>query len=132
MSLTNYYEAKILNHVNNVATLTPEAHLHLGLSTTTPTDTGTNVTEPSGGSYARQQVTNGATFWATATAGNADNLAAVVYPEASAAWGTITYMVCWDAAEANVLWYGALTAQKVIGSGDQLTFSIGEVDQNLD
>ena len=55
MNASNYLENAALRHVLGIASFTPPSTVYCGLSTTTPNDAG-NVTEPSGGSYARQVV----------------------------------------------------------------------------
>ena len=57
---SDYLEAQILDHVLGGADFVRPATVHLALSTTTPTDAG-GITEPSGGAYARQAITNDAT-----------------------------------------------------------------------
>jgi len=97
----------------------------VGLSTTAPADDNTNVTEPSGGSYARIQHSDN-----TATPGNwtiatdtASNLAEVDFGTATGSWGTCTHFVIYDAVTAgNLLHYGTLTASKTIGNGDPVKF----------
>ena len=132
MSLTNYYEAKVLNHINGVAVLTPEAHLHFGLSTSTPAEDGTNITEPTGNNYARVQKTNSSALWGAASGGAADNIDAVTFPQASGNWGTCTHLVAWDADETHPIWFAPLSVQKTVSDGDTLSFAAGDIDETLD
>ena len=62
---SDYLEKKLLNHVFGGATYTPPATLYFGLATAAITDstTGTTVTEPSGGSYARSAPEQAAPDW---------------------------------------------------------------------
>jgi len=60
-SFTDFLENELLDHVFGNAAYTSPATLYIGLSTSTITDAGGNVTEPVGGSYARVPVTNNAT-----------------------------------------------------------------------
>ena len=85
-----------------------------------PTGGGTEVT---GGPYARTACTFGA-----ASSGSLTNSGACTFPQATAAWGTITaFGIFDDASGGNLLYYGNLTASKTINSGDQLTFAISGI-----
>jgi hypothetical protein len=99
---------------------------YVGLSTTTPTNTGTNVTEPSGGSYTRVAVTNNATNFPAATARGKSNGTIVTFPAATADWGIITHFVIYDAASAGTFWaWGELTAPVDVTSATQASFGVG-------
>jgi hypothetical protein len=56
MALTDYLEDKILQHVFMNVPYTPPTTVYVGLYTVAPTDIGTDGTEVTGGSYARQPV----------------------------------------------------------------------------
>lgn len=101
---------------------------YLALSTTIPTDAGGNISEPSGGSYARDQVT----AWDAAAAGATENTNEESFAQATGDWGTIVYMCIFDAASAgNELWRGDVTDQAV-GDGDTVKFPAGDIDVTLD
>ncbi|MBT4081995.1 MAG: hypothetical protein HN842_04305 [Gammaproteobacteria bacterium] len=83
-------------------------------------------TEVSGGAYARQAMSM------STTGDSSTNSAAVEYPTATASWGTVTHMAIYDAASGgNMLAHGALTASKIIDSGDVFRFPSGDVDITL-
>lgn len=113
--------------------------IYVGLSSTTPTQAGTNVTEPSGAGaedYAR--VATAAGDWNAATEADPavlDNLNAIAFPELTTAgqnWGTLTHFVLFDAATAgNVIGWGALGTSKNPTLGDTPTFGAGDLDVNL-
>lgn len=107
--------------------------VYVGLSSTTPTAAGTNVTEPSTGSYARV-VTSGAT-WTSAAAGAISNAAAITFPQATADWlsgANLTHAVLYDAASGgNLLSFGALAVAKSVSSGDTAQIAIGDLDITL-
>jgi hypothetical protein len=78
--------------------------------------------EPSGDGYARQQVAF------TVSNGVATLADAEAFGPATGNWGTIASAAIFDAATAgNVLAVGALTASRVIESGDTLTVAAGAV-----
>ena len=70
--------------------------LEMGLSTTTPTADGTNITEPSAGGYTRVTLANTNAVWAPAAAGIKTNAADVIFPEATAGWGLITHWIIYS------------------------------------
>lgn len=82
------------------------AAYYLGLSTTAPSADGTNVTEPTGGAYARVQLTS----LSEPTEGKITNANSVSFPESTQSWGTITHYAIFDAAtEGNLLMFGEMT-----------------------
>lgn len=130
MSLSNYTELKILDHLNGKTEFTMPT-VYVGLSTANPGDTASDLAEPSGNSYARI-ATTGAT-WAAAAGGIASNAAAITFPTATGAWGTITYFALFDAlTSGNMLASGALTQAKAVASGDTPKFDIGAISITID
>lgn len=108
------------------------ATLHVGLSSTTPTDAGGNVTEPSGGGYAR--VATAAADWGAAS-GSAPatkaNTAVLTFPTATADWlagANLTHFVMYDAASlGNVVAFGALGTSKPVLTDDTASFAAGDL-----
>lgn len=132
-SFTDYLENELLDHVFGGGDYSRPATLYIALSTTTISDDGTGMTEPSGGSYARAAVTNNATNWPAASGGAKANGTAITFAQASASWGTIIDFAIMDAVSGgNMLGYGTLTTSKTIDSGDTPSFAIGELDITLD
>ena len=124
---SDYLESEILNHVLGGPDFVRPATGHVALSTTTPTDTG-GITEPSGGAYARQAITNDATNFPASSGSNPTekkNGAVVTFPVATAAWGTIVGWALFDAATAgNMLYWGDVTPSKTVGLDDQPKFAV--------
>lgn len=139
MSLSNTVKAALLDAYFNSNALSPPATVYVGLSSTAPSEDGTNVTEPSSGSYARVEVDNDGTAWNDATDADPsvkDNASAITFPESTGAWLTgsdLTHFVIYDAASAgNYVGGGSLdTARSVDASGITLEFSAGELDISL-
>lgn len=101
--------------------------IHVALSTTTPNDDGTGVTEPSGNNYARKAHSS----WAAASGGASSNSGAVSLNTPSGSWGTITDAVIYDAlSSGNALLRGDVTDQAV-GTGDTVSFPDGDIDISL-
>jgi len=130
---SDYLELKVLDHISGKTSFT-QPDIYVGLSTTTPADDGTNVTEPSGNGYVR--VNMPATYWNAASAGAFTNLSAINFPTPSGSWGTVTYAVVFGnqtgAVPDNLLWYWPLDASKTISSGDTVLFPAGSFSTTLD
>ena len=130
---SDYLEAQILNLIFRTQVAWKPAAIYIGLWTATLTDASTGATagEVSGGSYARVQVTQLDANWnAPGVGGLIDNVAAITFPTATAGWGTVTDVAIVDSASGagNILYYGALTASKIVNSGDTFRFSAGDLD----
>lgn len=83
-------------------------------------------TEVAGGSYVGQTIT-----FPAQTTSQALNTNLVSYTNMPAC--TVVAMEIWDSAGSPVrLWWGALTANKVVNLGDTFTFPIGTVSVGLD
>lgn len=98
--------------------------LYIGLSTTTPTDSGSNFTEPSGNNYARVATTSADWNAASGTApATKTNSGTKTFNQASGSWGTVTHFGLFTASSGGtpIIW-GALTASKSIGNGDTASF----------
>ena len=131
-AFSDYLEQAILNHIfRNTAIFTPPANVYLALFTAAPSDSG-GGTEVSGGSYARKAVSTTGQWSAPGVGGLTDNINAQAFPTATASWGTVTHVGIFDAASAgNLLFHGALTVSKTVGSGDTFQFSAGDLDITL-
>jgi len=124
-AFSDYLENKVLLHVFGATAYTAPTTLYLALYTVAPTDTG-GGTECSGTAYARQTVAF------TVTTDTASNTAAVEYPTAGSAWGTIVAVGVFDAlSSGNLLAYGNLTSSKTIASGDVFRVPAGDLDITL-
>ena len=131
-AFSDYLEQAILNHIfRNTAIFTPPANVYLALFTAAPSDSG-GGTEVSGGSYARKAVSTTSQWSAPGVGGLTDNINAQAFVTATASWGTVTHVGIFDAASAgNLLFHGALTVSKTVGSGDTFQFSAGDLDITL-
>lgn len=83
-------------------------------------------TEVSGGSYARQDTTT-STIWGAASAGSITNSAgAVTFTNMPAC--TVVGIELWDNAGTPIRrWWGNLSANKTVGSGDTLSFATSSI-----
>jgi hypothetical protein len=125
-ALSNYLENALINATLRNTAFTSPTTVYVGLYTTDPTDANTG-TEVSGGSYTRKAVTFGAPSNGVST-----NSAAVTFDAATASWGTVAFMGLLDASTGgNLLYHGALTASKTVGSGDVFVFPIAGLSVTL-
>ena len=106
----------------------PSAY-YIGLSTTTPTVAGGNVTEPSSGAaYARVELTS----LSQPSNGVVTNSSNVDFPESTASWGTVTHFVVYDAATSgNLLMFGALTTARTVEAETMITIKAGQLNLNV-
>lgn len=125
--MSDYLENALLNATLRGQAFTSPTAVYAALFTSDPTDAGTG-TEVSGGAYTRQAITFGAPL-----NGTCSNSADVLFPVATAAWGTITHIGIFDAASGgNLLYSAALTTSKTIAADDQLKLATGAVTVTLD
>lgn len=126
-SLTTYGANKALGHLLGTA-YTPVATLYLALCTADPTDaaTGASMSEvANAGNYSRQAISLAAASSRRTTL--TSNLA---FPQASAAWGTITHWAIVDSATygaGNALAHGALLTPKSVVANNTPTVEANSV-----
>lgn len=92
---------------------------YIGLSTTEPTMTGANVSEPSASAgYGRVLLEN----LSAPVNGVVTNTANINFEESTASWGTVTHFVIYDAEiDGNLLMYGALSTPRVVEAATVMT-----------
>jgi hypothetical protein len=100
---------------------------------TTATNNAGGGTEASGGSYARATLLAMTVTEGTSNPSEATNGADVLWPEATASWGTITHVGVYTAASGgDMIAHAALTEAKAIGVGDVLRFLAGQLKFTAD
>ena len=101
---------------------------YLGLSKSTPTVSGTGVTEPSGGGYSRVAID----AFTAPNVGVVSNKSILTFAESTAEWGRVTHYVIYDAQTGgNLLMYSALTNPKTIEADTIATFRAGEIEMSV-
>ena len=122
---TNYLERRILNFIfknNALSFASPGDSIYVGLATAVSAAETGSFTEANFTNYARQQVT--AANWTTIGADSTDtqtatNTAAIEFPASTGTDNTITHVFIADASSSgNILFVGALDANKTIATGD--------------
>lgn len=127
MSLSNYLENKLLDHIMRNVAYTSPTTVYLALYTSDPGEANSG-TEVSGTAYARVAITCSA-----AASGSITNSADVVFPTAGGSWGTVTHAAIFDASTSgNMLVYGALTSSIAVASGTRPRFDAGTLTFTLD
>lgn len=132
--LSNYLEVKMIDHVlRNTAYTTPGLVVYVALFTdaTAQDDAGSGTEVATAGSaYARIQVT----AWDAPSAGATANTNAITFATATAVWGNIRYIGIYDNATAgagNLLFWGQLSADKQVDSGDTFSIAAGDLDISI-
>jgi len=130
LAVSDYLATALLNQVFRNTPFTPPTTVYLALYTSNPTaaDTGTEV---SGGGYQRMQIT----FTAPVTENGKKtikNSTDIVFPMATANWGTVSHVGIRDAATGgNLLYYGPVENPRSIQANDILKFLAGSLALNL-
>ena len=122
MSISNYAELKLLEHVTGYGSFTMPSDVYLKLHTGDP---GEDCTD-----NPATEATRKITAWDAAASGAIATNATVEWTNV-AATETYSHWSMWDASTAgNPLWSGALSASAAVTSGD--TFQITSLTLSLD
>jgi hypothetical protein len=122
MPKTYYLDNNYLNLSLRGIPFTPPSSIYVALYTVAPGVSG-GGTEVSGGSYARQI----ATFTAPAS-GQVATTADVLFPVASALWGTVVAFAFLDASSGgNMLYFANLSSSRLVDISDQVRFPAGQL-----
>lgn len=122
--LSRYAQRELLDHING-SSFTAPTNRYVALLTASA--------ECSGTGYARELCNS----WSAASDADpsvSSNSAIIDFGTGNSDWGTITRFAIYDAITGgNLLWdITALTASKVINTGDPVSFPIGDLDLTLD
>lgn len=143
-NMSNYLENKLVDFLFRGGSYSPPSTLYFALCTSTPTDasTGSNISEITGGNYARQSLTATTGNWystqgdnsgtSSGTGGSTSNIPSIAWN--SITWsGTVSSVAICDALTAgNVLFYGSLANSKTLISGDSISFAVSGLAIQLD
>lgn len=126
--MTTYLANKILDHIF-LNTTYAQPTIYVGVSTSDPGDTGSQVGEPSGNNYAREAVPD----WDVASGGASENTNVITFNTASGSWGTIAYVFLIDALTGgNMLMQNNVGSSQAITTNDIVEFVAGAIDITLD
>ena len=127
---SDYLANKVLDFMfRNQAFAQPDCHVGLCSAAPVDGDTGSTITELSGGGYARVDFND----WTTAAAGALSNNTDINFTTPTGDWTTVTHSVICDASSAgNLLVYATATPNQAPLTGDPVKFVAGAYDITLD
>lgn len=123
--MKTHYQANLnLNHDLGGVSYTPPTKLYIGLSSTPIQKNGSGATEPSSSmGYARVEVTNNGSSWSVSSTGEKYNLTDLSFPEATGAWGTMTYVFLSDSLTGgNIRYYEVLPKPRLVQENSTMLF----------
>jgi hypothetical protein len=125
MSMSNYLENELLDHVFGVGAFTQPSGVYVKLHLGDPGEDGT-------GNPATETTRVQGTFGSAASGGTISNTAQVQWT-GLAATETLTHVSLWDASTSgNCLWAGPLASSVNVNIGGTFTIPIGDLDVSLD
>lgn len=129
--LFQWVRSALLNHLFGKATMTPPA-IYLGLSSTTPGDDGSNITEPVGNGYVR--LATAASDWTVASDDDPcviTNVNAFTFARALGTWlgeSKLTHGILFDSITGGTpIGCGTLEVQKPIYTADTAQYPAGSI-----
>lgn len=127
-AMSTYLANKLLDHFLKTAGYTVPTNIYFAACDTTvvDADTGSTISEPAGGSYAREIMN----AWDSAPTANTN---VVTFTTATGSWGTIIDVALVDALTlGNILFYATLEDSAAVASDDILEFKAGFMIVTLD
>ena len=122
MSISNYAEVKLLDHITGRASYTMPTNVYIKLHLGDAGEAGT--------ANAAVEATRKIVAWAAASSGSIASSATLEWTAVSTT-ETYTHWSMWDASTAgNCLWTGALSSSAAVTAGD--TFQITTLTLTLD
>ena len=122
MSISNYAELKILDHLTGTASWTAPTTVYIKLHTGDAGEAGT--------SNAATETTRKAASWSAASSGSISTSATLEWTNV-AATETYSHWSAWDnSTSGNCLWTGSLSSSAAVTAGD--TFQITSLTLSLD
>src|SRR5574338_1733522 len=117
MPKSTYLDNSMINAGLRGVPFTPPVAIYVALYTVAP-GVGGGGTEVTGGAYARQTVT-----FSAPVSGQTSNTADLLFPVATADWGTIVAFALLDASSGgNLLYFGNLSTPRQVLTSDQVRF----------
>jgi hypothetical protein len=132
-SFSDYLENELLDHVFKTGAYTAPTNIYVALLTSTPDDADTGSTFPGEITGTGALVRIKCNTWDAAASGATENSQTVSFAQATGDMGTVTHFALADKTTlGNSLGWGALSASRVISSGDSASFATGDLDVTLD
>jgi hypothetical protein len=128
-SMSDYLENEILDHVFKTGVWTAPVNLFVALYTAAPSDAGGGTEVTSTGSAYERVAEN---TWDAGSGGATNNTGAITFATATNNWGTVLAAAILDASGGgNFLWWGTVTTNKSVTTGDTVSFAAGAVDVTI-
>ncbi len=126
MHMSDYLEQRLIDETLRGVNFAAPANIYLALATSGDDSYFAEVTNAE---YGRRSVN----FYPQgATSGLTYNSNQLTYPEASGSWGTISLVGLYDAAtNGNQLYWGPLTSNKVVASGNTFVVNVSGLSVQL-
>lgn len=132
-SFSDYLENELLDHVFKTGAYTAPTNIYVALLTSTPDDADTGSTFPGEITGTGSLVRIKCNTWDAAASGATENSQTITFAQATGDMGTVTHFALADKTTlGNALGWGALSASRVISSGDTASFATGDLDVTLD
>jgi hypothetical protein len=120
MAFSDYLEDQITGWINGTTFATAPTATFVQLYSQDPTDEGSAT----GALYTRISVASGGWTRGTGGAGTLSNTGVITITSSAASGATATHVAVFNAITGgNLLFYGALSASKSIGVGDEVKFN---------
>lgn len=137
---SNFLEAEALDHLfgEGVRNFTAGTNLRLALLTAVASDssTGTTITEPSTGGYARKTITFGAATTGTGTLSTSQvvsNSATITFTNSAATtWAVVGIAIVDAATNGNMYCFDNGMTDANIAQNEKIQFTIGDIKVALD
>lgn len=143
-AMTDALENSLIDFLFRGQAYTPPTTIYVALFTSSPADTGPG-SEVSGNAYSRASLACSTTNWAATNAtgsttspssgssGTTSNNIVITFTTPTGSWGTITHFGLYTAASGGtLLFWGPLSASKLIQTGDAVTIQTGQLQIQLD
>ena len=119
-AFSNYMEDAITAWINGTTFPSAPTNTYVQLYSQDPTDEGSAT----GALYTRISVASGGWTRGTGGAGTLSNTGVITITSSAASGATATHVAVFNAiTSGNLLFYGALSASKSIGVGDEVKFN---------
>ena len=124
MSYPLHVRNKIQDLMFGSVAFTQPATYYLGLSTSTISSSGSNVSEPVGNGYARVAIPNTKSYFTYSSSGCLVNSGSIAFPISSGSWGTIIDLALFDASTSGSVWvYTTVPSPIVVQTNTTVSFS---------
>lgn len=121
----NFLSNALLKHIIGEATYTPPADVDVALYTVVPNASGGGTEVSTGGTaYARQTHPLDTSNWTAVASQQTRNSVEIDWLTATANWGTVVACAVFESGGSNLMYWGNLTANRLVNTGDSVRFAV--------